>query len=35
MLANDLVKLNNAIITFLFHLEIILYHDFSRNIYEY
>ena len=35
MLANDPVKLNNATITFLSHLKIILYRDFSRNIYEY
>ena len=35
MLTNDPLKLNNAINTCLINQNVILYHAFSLNIYEY
>ena len=35
MLVNEPLKLINAINTCLINLNIILFHDFSLNIYEY
>ena len=35
MLVNDLLKLNNGISAFLISSNIIVYHVFSLNIYEY
>ena len=35
MLANDPLKLNNEINTYLTNLSIILYHALSLNVYEH
>ena len=35
IIVNDPLKLNNLINTFLINSNLILYHSFSSNIYEY